>query len=118
MEPTGPQWDWWKFLIYAAFASFGGVMGHLMRAIDKNERIHWGVTILQGLAAGFVGVIVYMTCLAMGLSDLWTGVVVGVFGWVGADSTIRILKTLVLKKLNIPDIGSDSSQEDSDGASR
>lgn len=92
---------WIKALIFASFAAFGGLMGHLMRTIDKQQKIIWSRAILEGGAAGFVGFIVLMMCNAMRLSDQWTGVIVGVCGWLGANATIRMLEKVVLKKLGL-----------------
>src|SRR5687768_3321369 len=93
---------WWiKALAYALFAAFGGVMGHLMRTFDKREEIKWGRAAMEGSAAGFVGLLMLLLCQAMGLSEQWTGIIVGVSGWFGANATIQILETFVLKKLGI-----------------
>ena len=36
-----PEDFWWlKTFAYAAFAAFGGFMGHIMRTFDKREKIH------------------------------------------------------------------------------
>ncbi len=86
---------------YAAFSAFGGILGHLMRAVDKKHKITWGRTATEGLAAGFVGLLVLLLCQAMGLSEQWTGVVVGVSGWLGASATIRMLETAVRKRLGV-----------------
>lgn len=93
---------WWvKAICYALFASFGGVMGHLLRTIHKDEAILWGRATVEGLSAAFVGVIVMLLCQTMGLSDAWTGVIVGVCGWLGATATISILERMVRKKLGV-----------------
>lgn len=93
--------SWVKTLMFAAFAAFGGLMGHLMRTIDKNQKVIWSRATLEGGAAGFVGFIVLMMCNAMNLSDQWTGVIVGVCGWLGANATIRMLEKVVMKKLGL-----------------
>lgn len=92
---------WIRTCAYTLFAAFGGVMGHLMRTIDKKEKVNWGRAALEGSAAGFVGFIILMVCQAMKLSEQWTGVIVGVSGWLGANATIRMLEGLVRKKLGI-----------------
>lgn len=102
LPPQLPDDPWWlKALGYAAFASFGGFMGHLMRTFDRREKIHWGRAALEGIAAGFVGLLVLFVCQEMGLSEQWTGVIVGVSGWLGANATIRMLENVVFKKLGI-----------------
>lgn len=76
-------------------------MGHLMRTIDRHEKINWKRAVVEGAAAGFVGLLVLLTCQAMQLSDQWTGVIVGVSGWLGANATIRLLEAVVFNKLGI-----------------
>lgn len=97
-----PEDPWWmKAIAYAAFASFGGFMGHVMRTFDKREKLHWGRASVEGIAAGFVGLLVLFVCQAMDLSQQWTGVIVGVSGWLGANASIRMLEQIVFKKLGI-----------------
>jgi hypothetical protein len=92
---------WTKTFLYSLFAAFGGVMGHLMRTIDKQEKIVWGRAALEGCAAGFVGFLTFFLCEALKLSPQWTGVIVGVFGWLGANATIRLLEGIVMQKLGL-----------------
>jgi hypothetical protein len=91
--------EWWMSLVYAGFAGFGGAMGYIMRAIDAHERISKWRVMLEGGAAAFVGVIVMFLCQAMNFSAQWTGVVVGVCGWLGATSSIRLLERVISRKL-------------------
>lgn len=76
-------------------------MGHLMRLFDAKEPIRWGRAVIEGIAAGFVGLLVLFACGAMNLSEQWTGVIVGVSGWLGANASIRVLEAVVFKKLGI-----------------
>ncbi len=94
---------WFKVTCYALFASFGGMMGHLLRNIDDGKPINWLRAMLEGCAAGFVGLLVLFACQAMVLSESWTGVIVGVSGWLGASTTIKMLETVVRKKLGVGD---------------
>lgn len=89
-------------------------MGHLMRTIDSRQKINWSREILEGGAAGFVGLLVLLVCQAMNLSERWTGVVVGVSGWLGANATIRMLESIVLKKLGIEKQPSEPIRERAD----
>ena len=100
--PEDPWNSWWiKATAYGLFATFGGVMGHLLRTIDGRQKIKWSHTALKGGAAGFVGLLMLLVCQAMHLSEEWTGVIVGVSGWLGADVTILMLESVILKKLGI-----------------
>lgn len=97
-----PDDPWWvKVIGYALFAGFGGFMGHLLRTIDRRRKIIWSRAVLEGVAAGFVGLLVLFMCQAMELSEQWTGVIVGVSGWLGASASIRMVENVVFKKLGI-----------------
>lgn len=92
---------WWlRVAAYTAFATLGGALGHLMRTFDKQQ-FSWARCILESLAAGFVGLLMLLVCQAMALSEQWTGVIVGVSGWLGANATIRMLESLVRKRLGL-----------------
>lgn len=93
---------WWiKAATYAMFAAFGGAMGHLIRSIHNNQKVSWSRSLVEAFAAGFVGVLVLLACQAMNLTEQWTGVIVGVCGWLGASTTIAMLENIVRKKLGI-----------------
>lgn len=110
--PDDPnQWSWLRVSLYAAFAALGGVLGHIMRAIDRKERVVFVRAIIEGIAAGFVGLLVLFLCQAMHLSEQWTGVIVGVSGWLGANATIRLIETLVYRKLGL----TNKRRKDDDG---
>lgn len=97
-----PRVMWWlQAFAYAAFASFGGFMGHLLRTMEDGKPISWGRALLEAFSAGFVGLIVLMMCQAMGFNAQWTGVIVGMAGWLGASATIRLVEKVVYKKLAI-----------------
>lgn len=97
---------------YAAFAAVGGVIGHLMRTLEKRQKITFTRTALESVGAGFVGLLVLLLCEALGLSEQWTGVVVGVSGWLGASVTIRMLEGLVRKRLGVTTKEQDSAGND------
>lgn len=103
MDDLTSWWmSWWvKAILYAALATFGGFLGHVMRALDESTPISYGRACIEGLAAGFVGLLVMLMCNAANMSDQWTGVVVGVSGWLGANASIRMLEKLVFHKLGI-----------------
>lgn len=72
-----------------------------MRSLDKSHPIGYGRASVEGLAAGFVGLLVMLVCNELSLSEQWTGVIVGVAGWLGANASIRMLEKQVFHKLGI-----------------
>jgi predicted membrane protein len=102
-----PRIMWWLHAAaYVLFAAVGGIMGYLMRTIDNGNKISWPRATLEGGSAAFVGFITMLLCQTLGMSAQWTGVVVGVSGWLGASVSIRMLELVVRKKL-----GLDSEEE-------
>lgn len=99
-----------KAATYAAFSAFGGAMGHLIRSIHNNQKISIARSLIEAFAAGFVGVLVLLACQAMNLNEQWTGVIVGVCGWLGASTTIAMLENVVRKKLGIDGAFSNDQQ--------
>lgn len=101
---------WWvKSAIMVAFASVAGFLGYVMRAFDNRARVLWTRAIIESMAAGFVGALTLLMCGAMGLSDQWTGVTVGVAGWLGANASMGVLSRVVFKRLGI-----EQDKEDND----
>lgn len=97
-----------KTILYTALASGGGLLGYLMRTLEnEDEKIHWGKALVQAAGSGFTGFLVLMMCRAMGLSDLWTGAIVGFFGWMGAAATIVVLEKVIYRKLGVTKDDSD-----------
>lgn len=93
---------WWlKAMMYAALASFGGLMGALLRAQHDDKLFSWKKILIEAVAAGFVGVLVMFACNELNLSEKWTGVIVGVCGWLGANASIVMLEKLVYSKMGI-----------------
>lgn len=87
---------------YTAFSAIGGMIGYAMRAVDTKQPFKiWRCT-LEGAGAAFVGVLVMLLCEATHLNQQWTGVIVGVCGWLGASTTIRLLESVVRNKLGAP----------------
>lgn len=100
-----------RSLSYCAFSALGGMLGFLMRAHNKQEKINYGRCALEGLGAAFVGMLVLLVCEAMKLSPQWTGVIVGVCGWLGATATIVMLENVVRNKLGLAEKPPESNSE-------
>lgn len=113
MDPKDPNsyqasLQWLQTLFYSGLSAFGGAVGYIMRTIENGKKINYARVALEGGAAGFVGVLVTLLCTALHLSAEWTGVVVGVSGWVGANGSIRLLEKAINKRLGLD--GSSSNE--------
>jgi LydA holin phage, holin superfamily III len=108
MDNNDPRYAWLQAIALAAFAAFAGALGYVMRTMDAHLPVTFWPTFVQGLAAGFVGLLVMMICQSVGLSWQWMAVSVGVSGWLGATASIQVIQQLVWKKLGLnrrPDDG-------------
>lgn len=83
-------------------------MSYLLRSIDGKITVSWGRAFVEATSAGFVGILVLLACQAANLGEQWTGLIVGVCGWLGASATIKMLETLVRKKLGIQEHSDDT----------
>lgn len=92
---------WVEIAIFVAFAAIGGGLGYLMRTVGKKEQATVGRAVLEGLSAGFLGVVALLMCRASGLDWVWSGVIVGVFSWLGAEATVFAVIRFVKQKLGI-----------------
>lgn len=96
---------WWtRLTAYLTLAVVGGMLGHALRTLDKGEKLSWVRSILEGLAAGFAGLLIFLMCRATGISEEMTGVIVGVGGWLGASATIRRIEPLVFQNLGAKNV--------------
>lgn len=92
-----------KTLAFVLLASIAGLLGHLMRVIDRGGKIKWLVAGLEGCSSGFVGFLAMLMCKAMDLSYEWTGIVVGLLGWLGAAASVKIVEKVVRDRLGVDD---------------
>lgn len=93
--------DWLTALGYTALAAIGGLLGYTMREHDKGNELSGRRAFVEAASSGFVGFIVMLICRAIGLDPLWSAPAVGIFGWLGANVSIRLLERLVYEKLGI-----------------
>lgn len=100
--PTSLEW-WLWLLAYAGFASFGGALGFIMRQLDAKAPITFWRVVFEMLCAAFAGVLVMLVCQATNMSVQWTGIVVGVFGWLGGSAAMRYLEKVVSRKIGAGD---------------
>lgn len=93
---------WWlKYMMYSVLAAFGGFMGAVLRAQHEDRKFSWKRVLVEAVASGFIGLLVMLVCNEMNFSERWTGVIVGVFGWLGANASIVMLEKLVYGKLGL-----------------
>jgi hypothetical protein len=85
------------------FAAFGGVIGYIMRSITSKREICFLRALIEGIAAGFVGMCVSLLCSSIGIDIRLSGAIVGVSGWIGANATVRIIERVIYKRLGIND---------------
>lgn len=92
---------WWLKPSYVLLAWFGGGIGYVMRQLEGDEKVSWGRALAEASASAFSGFLVLLLCLEMKLTSGWTGIIVGVCGWLGANATIRLLEKLTIKKVGV-----------------
>lgn len=101
MDKSSDEMSWVIVVLYALFAAVGGVLGYIARALDRKEAVLWWRALFEAASAAFAGVLVMLACQAMGFSLQWTGMLVGVFGWVGGASAMQLLEKLASRKLGV-----------------
>lgn len=90
---------WWLWML--ALAATGGGLGHIMRQLDKGAPVSWARVLFEVICAAFAGALVMLVCQSLHFSPQWTGVIVGVFGWVGGSTAMRYLERMVSKRLDV-----------------
>lgn len=89
---------WWvKLGAYLSLAVVGGILGYLMRTLENGQKPSLLRSLLEGLAAGFTGLLLLLLCQVSGIGPEMTGVIVGIGGWLGASATIRRIEPFVFK---------------------
>lgn len=96
-----PLPEWTIQLGQIALAVIGGTLGYIMREHDKGHEVSAWRAAIEGFGSGFVGILVMMLCHAMELSVMWTGFLVGLLGWMGANASIRLLEKIAYDKLGV-----------------
>ncbi|KQM21943.1 phage holin family protein [Novosphingobium sp. Leaf2] len=93
--------DWLTSIGYTVLAGVGGLLGYVMREHDKGNELSGWRALTEAVSSGFVGFLVMLLCRAMAIDPLWSGFVVGIFGWLGANVSIRLLERIVYERLGI-----------------
>lgn len=95
--------EWLIAAAYCTFAAFAGLIGYVMRTMDDGLPLEWQAALINFFGSAFVGTLAFLLCQAMALQAEWTGVIVGVFGWLGAKVSIQMLENAVRQKLGLGD---------------
>jgi len=81
--------------------AIGGLLAYLLRTLNEDATPTVGRAIVEAFSSGFVGLIAMLICKALGLDWKWSGVVVGVFGWLGAEASIMVAIRFLKSKLGL-----------------
>ena len=79
----------------------GGLLGYLMRQATHEQPIKLSRAALEAAASGFIGIITIFLCHAIGLPWYWSGAVVGVLGWLGAEASIVVIARVIRGKIGL-----------------
>ena len=90
-----------EILQFAGFSAMGGLLGYLMRQATREQPIKLGRATLEAVASRFIGVITMFLCRAIGLPWYWSGAVVGVLGWLGAEASIVVIARAIRGKIGL-----------------
>jgi hypothetical protein len=90
-----------EIFIFGGFAAMGGILAYLLRTLDEGGGPKAWRALVEALSSGFIGLIAMLACDALGVDWRWSGVVVGVFGWLGAEASIVFVIRIVKSKLGL-----------------
>ena len=90
-----------EILQFAGLSAMGGLLGYLMRQATREQPIKLSRATLEAVASGFIGVITMFLCHAIGLPWYWSGAVVGVLGWLGAEASIVVIARVIRGKVGL-----------------
>lgn len=93
--------EWVSSSFYALLAAAAGFLGYTKREMDKGAPWKWQNALVETASSGLVGFLIMQLCQTMGLESGWTGLIVGVSGWLGAAATIQILEYFARDKLGL-----------------
>lgn len=86
-------------LLFTCMSGVGGILSYCLRCMEGGEKPSIGRCILEGLSSAFVGLLAMFACKAMNIDWYWSGVIVGVFGWIGATASITFLRNILKRKM-------------------
>lgn len=110
-------YEWLSAAAHAALATFAGLLGYTTRQQHQGAPFNIWHAVTEALSSGLVGFLVMLLCQAMQVDLLWTGFLVGIFGWLGANASIRMLERIAYGKFGLtPNGKAGADPTDKDGA--
>lgn len=82
-------------------AAAGGMLGYISREISNKRKVQLYRVLFAGSSAAFFAMLIKTVITKSGGDLEWAVVAIGVFSWMGADTTANILLKSVLKKFGM-----------------
>lgn len=89
------------YVFLTTFGAIGGVIAYCMRTLEAGGKPTGVRAVVEAFASGFVGLTAMFMCNALEVDWRWSGAIVGVFGWLGAEASIMLIANRIRKHLGI-----------------
>jgi hypothetical protein len=93
--------QWIRNGFFVLLAAVAGCLSYVLRSMDNGARPRFWRGVVEGASAGVAGFLVLLACQAMHVGQEWTGFIVGLCGWIGANATIQVVQRLAWNKLGL-----------------
>lgn len=87
--------SWLESLYFTLLAGLGGIVSY----ISSTKRFSWKNLLIRFISSGFAGYIISLLCIHFEMSQALTGCISGIFGYLGVEVTIAVLKKYVTDKI-------------------
>ena len=87
--------SWLESLYFTLLAGFGGIVSY----ISSAKKFSWKTVLIRFISSGFAGYIISLLCVHFEMSQALTGCISGIFGYLGVEVTIAVLKKFVTEKI-------------------
>lgn len=98
-------------IFFGLFAATGGLLAYILRQLNHEKKPQLYRALAEFFSSGFVGILAMLLCKALDLDWRWSGLIVGVFGWMGAETSIATLSKAIRRKLGLEDNATDNHQK-------
>lgn len=96
-----PFRKWLAFVAIVVFAFFGGITGYVTKSTQRGQDVILKHMFFEGMGSGFVGVLVLLASLEMGISLALAGFMAGIFGYLGVMASIGVFNRFISSKTGI-----------------